>query len=151
MQLGAAAVFAVTALSSVIAVFAFFNHDTFVRVLRAQGTTIPRGTTIDEMASLAIGIGIATVVVIVILYLVAAVGSFLGWRWIFWAALVLFAFDAIGALTNLGSFAKPDASPVPVGYLVVNELLSIAGLAMFIWMLVGVIKFGPWAMKKPGS
>jgi len=26
----------------------------------------------------------------------------------------------------------------------------VLGLAMFVWMLVAVIKFGPWAMKKPG-
>lgn len=151
MQLGAAALFVVTALSSLVAVFAFFNHDTFVRVLKAQGTTVPRGMSYDSMADAAIGIAIATVAFIVILYLVAAVGSFLGWRWIFWVALVLFGFDAIGAFTNLGNFARPNAQPVPVGYLVVNELVSLAGLAMFIWMLVGVIKFGPWAMKRPGS
>jgi hypothetical protein len=151
MQLAAAAVFAVTGLASLVAVFAFFNHDTFVRVLKAQGTNVPRGMTYDTMADAAIGIGIATVVIIVVLYLVAAVGSFLGWRWMFWAALVLFAFSGIGTFTNLSSFAKPSASPVPVGFLLVNELLSIAGLAMFVWMLAGVIKFGPWAMKKPGG
>jgi hypothetical protein len=151
MQLAAAAIFTVMAVTSLVSVFIFFNHDTFVRVLKAQGTTIPRGTTIEEMANFAVGIAIATVVFFVVLELVVAVGSFLGWRWIFWAALVLFGFDAIGALTNLGNFAKPDVSPIPVGWLVLSELLSLAGLAMFVWMLVGVIKFGPWAMKKPGN
>ena len=151
MQLGAAALFAVMAVTSLVSVFIFFNRDTFIRVLKAQGTTIPQGMTIDSMADFAIGIAIAAVVFFVVLELIAAVGSFLGWRWMFWAALVLFGFDAIGALTNLGSFAKPDASPVPIPWLILSELLSLAGAAMFIWMLIGVIKFGPWAMKKPGS
>jgi hypothetical protein len=31
----------------------------------------------------------------------------------------------------------------------VSELTSIASLAMFVWMLIGLIRFGPWAMKKP--
>ena len=33
----------------------------------------------------------------------------------------------------------------------VSELLSVASLALFVWLLVGLIKFGPWAMKKPGA
>lgn len=150
MQLAAAAIFAVMAVSSVISVFFFLNHETFVRVLKAQGTSIPRGMTVDQLADTALGIAIASVVFFVILELVAAVGSFLGWRWMFWGALVLFGFNTIGALTNLGNFAKPNASPVPIGWLALSELLSLAGAAMFVWMLVGVIKFGPWAMKRPG-
>lgn len=151
MQLGAATLFVVMAATSLVTVFIFFNRDTFIRVLKAQGTTIPQGMTIDSVADIAVGFAIATVVFFVVLELVAASGSFLGWRWMFWAALVLFGFDAIGALTNLGSFAKPDASPVPIVWLGVSELLSLAGAAMFVWMLVGAIKFGPWAMKKPGA
>jgi len=27
----------------------------------------------------------------------------------------------------------------------------VASLALFVWLLVGLIKFGPWAMKKPGA
>jgi hypothetical protein len=33
----------------------------------------------------------------------------------------------------------------------ISELFSIASLALFVWMLIGVIRFGPWAMKKPGT
>jgi hypothetical protein len=29
-------------------------------------------------------------------------------------------------------------------------VVALASLAMFIWMLIGAIKFGPWAMKRPG-
>jgi hypothetical protein len=151
MQLGAAALFVANVAYSVISSLVFINHDSMVKVLKAQGTTIPQGMTIDAMANAALAIAIATLVFIGILYLVAAVGSFLGWRWMFWAALVLFGLGAIGALTNLSYFAKPSTSPVPIGAVAISELLSIASLAMFIWMLVGVIKFGPWAMKRPGS
>jgi hypothetical protein len=151
MQLGAAALFVANVAYSVISSLVFINHDSMVKVLKAQGTTTPRGITIDAMADAALAIAIATLVFIGILYLVAAVGSFLGWRWMFWAALVLFGLGAIGTLTNLSYFAKPSTSPVPIGAVAISELLSIASLAMFIWMLVGVIKFGPWAMKRPGS
>jgi hypothetical protein len=151
MQLGAAALFVANVAYSVISSLVFINHDSMVKVLNASSTTIPQGMTIDAMANAALAIAIATLVFIGILYLVAAVGSFLGWRWMFWAALVLFGLGAIGTLTNLSYFAKPSTSPVPIGAVAISELLSIASLAMFIWMLVGVIKFGPWAMKRPGS
>ena len=28
--------------------------------------------------------------------------------------------------------------------------VALASLAVFVWMLIGVIRFGPWAMKRPG-
>jgi len=151
MQLAAAAVFGVTAVYSVVSAFVFINHDTMVRVLKAQGSTLPRGMTYDSLADTAIAFAIGSVVFIAVLELIAAVGSFLRWRWLFWAAMVLFGLGAIGTVTNLGYFAKPDTSPVPIAGVAFSELVSLAALAMFVWMLIGVIKFGPWALKRPGS
>lgn len=151
MQLAASGVFAVYAVYSVASAFIFINHDAMVRVLKAQNTNIPRGMTYDTMADAALGFTIGVIVFFAVLYLVGAVGSFFGWRWMFWAALILFGLGSIGAVTNLGYFAKPDTSPLPIAAVAFSELVSLAALAMFIWMLVGVIKFGPWAMKRPGS
>ncbi|MDQ2943047.1 MAG: hypothetical protein M3R21_05175 [Candidatus Dormibacteraeota bacterium] len=86
-----------------------------------------------------------------ILELVAAVGSYLGRRWIFWAALVSFGLGGLGAFLNLTSLFRPDTSAVPLGAGPVSEVLAILALAKFVWMLIGVIKFGAWAMKKPGA
>lgn len=151
MQLAAAAVLTATAVYSMGSTLVFINHDAMVRVLKAQGTNVPRGMTYDTMADAALGVTIGVIVFFAVLYLAAAVGSFLGWRWTFWATLVLFGLGAIGTVTNLGYFAKPDTSPVPIAGVAFSELVSLAALAMFAWMLVGAIKFGPWAMKKPGS
>src|ERR1700694_5141637 len=151
MQLAAAGLFAVEAVYSVLVSVIFINHDSMLRAINAQGTTIPAGTGVDTIVNIAIISTIAVTVVIAILELVAAVGSYLGWRWIFWAALVLFGFGGLGALLNLPSLFKPSASPIPLPGLLVSELLSIVSLGLFIWMLMGVIKFGPWAMKKPGA
>jgi hypothetical protein len=150
MQLAAAGLFAVEAVLSVVFALLYIHHDTVVKVLKAQGTQIPQGTTIDDVANISLGVAIGVVVFVAVLGLVAAVGSYLGWRWMFWAALVLFGLGSIGALTNLAAFSKPDASYYPVWVTAVNEVLSLAALAMFVWMLIGVIRFGPWAMKKPG-
>jgi len=151
MQLAAAALFAVEAIYSVVTSFLFINHDTMLRALQAQGTQFPSGTDVNTVVSVGIGFAIGVVIFFAILELVAAIGSYLGWRWMFWAALVLFGLGGIGALTNLGTLARPSTSPIPVGALAVSEVLSLASLGIFVWMLVGVIKYGPWAMKKPGA
>ena len=69
----------------------------------------------------------------------------------FWAVFVLCGLSTIGALINLRSLANADQSPVPIGGLVASELIAILAAALFVWMLVGLVKFGPWAMKRPGT
>lgn len=149
MQLAAAALFALEAVSSVAITLLTVNHDNMLRALQAQGTQIPQGTSVDTVVNFAIFITIVVVCFFAVLELVGAVGSFLGWRWMFWAALVLFAFGGLGAFTNLLTLAKPDTSALPFGGLIVSEISGILSLAMFVWMLVGLVKFGPWAMRKP--
>jgi hypothetical protein len=150
MQLGAAALFAAEAVYSVLTSFIFINHDSMLKAIQAQGTQFPSGTNVDDAVNLAIGLTYGAVIFFGILELVAALGSFLGWRWMFWVALVLFGLGALGGIINLGTLARPSTSPVPFGVQAVSELISLATLGLFVWMLVGLVKYGPWAMKKPG-
>jgi hypothetical protein len=151
MQLASAGLLALTAVVSLVVTFAFYNHDSVLRALQAQGTQVPPGTTMDTVINAAIGVAYAIVVFFSILELVGAAGSYLGWRWIFWGVLVLFGLGSISALLGLGSLARASDSPMPFGGLVLSELLNLASLAMFVWMIVGLIKYGPWAMKRPGT
>ena len=151
MQLGAAALFAAEAIYSTVTSLVFINHDSMLRALQAQGTRFPSGTDADTVVNIAIGFAIGAVIFFAVLELVAAIGSYLGWRWMFWAALVLFGLGGLGAFGNLGTLARPSTSPIPIGAVAVSELLSVASLGLFVWLLVGLVKFGPWAMKKPGA
>jgi hypothetical protein len=151
MQLAAAGLLALSALSGVVMSFAFVNHDSMLRAVHAQGTQIPAGTDIDTIVNAAIALTYGVAIFWAVLYLVAALGSFLRWRWMFWGAFVLLCLGTIGTLINLRSFANSDRSPIPVGGLVVGELIGVLGAAVFVWMLVGLVKYGPWAMKKPGT
>jgi prepilin signal peptidase PulO-like enzyme (type II secretory pathway) len=151
MQLAAAGVLAVSAVVGVITTLIFYNHDAVVRALHAQGTTIPAGTTEDTVVNITIGFAIAFAIGIGIVELVGAIGSYLGWRWVFWPVLVICGLTAIGALLGLFSFARTSSSPIGAGGLVISELLDLLGAAVFVWMLVGLIKYGPWAMKRPGT
>lgn len=151
MQLITAGLFAFSAISSLIFTFIYVNHESVLRAIKAQGTQLPAGTDIDSVVNVSLGVTYGFVIFFAILGLVVSIGSYLGWRWMFWAALVLFALGGITAFTNLGSLANPDRSPVPRSGLIVSELFALVDIAMFVWMLIAVIRFGPWAMKKPGS
>jgi hypothetical protein len=150
MQLVSAALFAISAVASLVTTFIYINHDSMLKSIQASGSQLPAGTNVNDVVNAAIAFTYAVVIFFVVLDVVAAVGSYLGWRWMFWAALVLFGLSSIGALTNLRSISQPDASPVPIAGLIVTELFSLCALAMFVWMIVGLIKYGPWAMRRPG-
>lgn len=151
MQLSVAGFFVVETLFSILTSALFINHDSMLRVLQAQGTSIPAGTDINTIINVSIVFAWVAVAVIGVIELVAALGSYLGWRWMFWVVLVVLALGAIGAVTNIGTFARPQSSPVPTWGVAISEVLSVASLGLFIWLLIGAIKFGPWAMKKPGA
>jgi hypothetical protein len=150
MQLAAAGLLGISALFSLITTFIFVNHDTMLNVMQAQGS-LPSGTNVDQVVNVALFVAYAFVILIVAAYRVAALGSYLGWRWMFWVVLVLCGFGTIRALTNLSSFSRTSTTEVPTWALGANELFYIASAALFVWMLIGVITRGPWAMKKPGA
>jgi hypothetical protein len=151
MQLATAAIFACSAVVSLATTFVYINHDSMLKSIQASGSQLPAGTNVNDVVNAAIAFTYAIVIFFVVLDVVAAIGSYLRWRWMFWAALVLFGLSSIGALTNLRSISQADSSPVPVAGLIVSEIFSLISLAMFIWMIVGLIKYGPWAMRKPGA
>jgi hypothetical protein len=151
LQLATAGLFIAQAVYSAIVSVIFINPTSMRRVLEAQGTSVPQGTDIDTVVGVSVFFALAVVIGISILELVAAVGSYLGWRWMFWVALVLFGLSGIGALTNIPTLLRPETSPIPLWGAVFSELFAIASLGLFVWMLIAVIKFGPWAMKKPGT
>jgi hypothetical protein len=151
MQLAAAALFAIVAVENVVTTLVFVNHDSILKAIKAQGTTLPVGTDVDTVVNIGMGVAIATAIVIAVLALGAAAGSMLGWRWMFWVALVLFGLGGLSALASINTFSHPDQSPVPLGAVALGVVLDLAGLALFVWMLVGAVKYGPWAMKRPGA
>jgi len=149
MQMAVAAYFVLTTIFSVLSTLIFINHDSLLKVMQAQGS-LPQGTDIGQVVNIALGVVYAFLVFFAILYLVAAIGSYLGWRWMFWAVLVLLGFGSIGAITNLGNFSRPNQTELPVWSIAVSEVFSLIALALFVWLIVGLVKYGPWAMKKPG-
>lgn len=151
MQLAAAALLAVEAVVTVVADVLFYNHDAVKRALEAQGTPIPANTTEDQLIGITIGFAIALAVFFGLLELFGAVAAYLGWRWAFWYVLVLMGLGSIAALFGLYGLARTSSSPLPVAAIVVEELLALAAIPLFVWMLIGAITRGPWAMKRVGT
>ncbi len=150
MQLTVAGFFALNAAYTVISSAIYINHDSMLRVIKAQGN-MPSGTDPETVVGVSLFFAFAFIVFFAVLALAAALGSYLGWRWMFWVALVLFGFGSIGAVTNLFSFSRPATTEFPIWALGVSELFGIASAALFVWLLIAAVKFGPWAMKRPGT
>jgi hypothetical protein len=92
-------------------------------------------------------VGLVSIYVVVALIAVGelcgAAAAFFGWRWAFWVLLVVMGVFSLGAMIGIVGFTKSiDAA--------IGELLSLLNIAIFVWMIVAVAKFGPWAMKRPG-
>lgn len=152
MQLAAAGLLAAVAVVTVATTLIYYNHDAVKAALHAANTQIPQGTTEDQVISITIAGAIGFAVVVALVELFGALGAFLRWRWVFWYVLVLMGLGSLSALLGLfGLFQSSTNSPLPKGVEVVNELLALGAVAMLVWMIVGVSRYGPWAMRKPSA
>jgi hypothetical protein len=153
MQLAAAGLLAIEAVFWVLSNLIFINHDTVKQALQAAGTQIPQGMSEEQLINLTVAGIIGFAVVVAVLELFGALGAFLGWRWVFWYVLVLMALGGLNAIFNIASLVRPrtSATQFPVWNAAIQELLCLGAVAMFVWMVIGAVRYGPWAMKRPGS
>jgi len=82
---------------------------------------------------------------------VAIIGALQRWTWVFYAVLVLLAFETMSfPFTLIGAFATSAVSPIklPVGMTAASVAFGAAGATLFIWMLVAIFRRGPWAMTR---
>jgi hypothetical protein len=143
LQLATAAVLAAQAIFSVVSTLLTVNSASVLQGLHQAGSQVPQGMTEDQFVT----VGLVSIYVIVALIAVAelcgAAAAFFGWRWAFWVLLVVMGLFSLGAVFGLVSFTKSvDAA--------IGEVLSLLNIAIFVWMIVAVAKFGPWAMRRPG-
>jgi hypothetical protein len=91
------------------------------------------------------GVAIATV---------AVIGALKRWTWMFYVVLVLLGLGAISlpvdVVDALGGSAVSAASgfSLPAWTYWLGLASAIPSTALFIWMLIALVKRGPWAMRK---
>jgi hypothetical protein len=83
---------------------------------------------------------------------VAVIGALKRWTWLFYVVLVLLGLGLLGLPFNLASvaFRAPNPSTIimPSSFTWLSIGFGIVGAALFVWMLIAVIRYGPWAMAK---
>jgi hypothetical protein len=85
---------------------------------------------------------------------VAVIGALNRWTWIYYVALIFLGFGAISLPVDLINAAGGSAVMGASGFTVpswtywVGVAVSIPGTALFVWMLVALVKRGPWAMRR---
>jgi hypothetical protein len=83
---------------------------------------------------------------------VAVIGALQRWTWIFWAILVLMGLGALGLPVNLASALSGSTSAFTSGMPSWISWLSVAvgipGAAIFVWMIIALTRYGPWAMTR---
>lgn len=91
-------------------------------------------------------VGMIIAVAIAALFAFLAFGSYRGWRWIFWFDLVFLALAAFDSLSTLSSWTSDILGPrdLILGALP-SLLLTVTSFGLFMWMIIGMIRFGPGA------
>jgi hypothetical protein len=85
---------------------------------------------------------------------VAIVGALKRWAWTYYVVLVLLGFSALSLPANLVSAVSGSAMSAFGGFSMpswtygLGAAVGIPATALFVWMLVALVKRGPWAMRK---
>ena len=108
----------------------------------------------STMGSVMTGVLVVAAVIGVLFCIVFAVGALKRWTWVFYVVLVLLGFTVISLPLNLisaisgSSMAALSGFRMPASTYWVSIVLGIPATALFAWMLIALIKRGPWAMKR---
>jgi hypothetical protein len=105
---------------------------------------------VSSMTSMVPGILWASAITGTAIFAVFVIGAWRRWPWAFWVILVILGLGTLAWPFNLiGAVTGFSANPYLPAW---SEWLSVAfgfpGTALFVWMLVALIRYGPWAMSK---
>ena len=114
--------------------------------------TPPPPEFVNAMTSMMSGVLWATAIFAVVICVVAVIGALRRWTWTFWAILVLIGLGTLSLPFNLVSALLGTRYSGSYGLPTWSVWLSVAyglpGAALFVWMLIALIRYGPWAMTK---
>jgi hypothetical protein len=144
MQLVTAGLLGVQAVALVGASFFTITSDAIRTALHNAGTQVPAGMTEDQLVTYSLVSAWVVVGLLTAVDLAGAMLAYFGWRWAFWVLLVLMGVWSLGAVIGIFGIAHSDDAGV-------REILGLFNITVFVWMIVGLATYGPWAMKRPGT
>jgi uncharacterized membrane protein (DUF2068 family) len=115
-----------------------------------------------EFVNAMTGLMTATMWVVVVIYAaifaVIIVGTWKRWVWMYYVVLVLLGLTSLLVPVQvLDAFITPSlASSMGMGFMSIPAWLyplaigtGVLAIGLFVWMLVALVKRGPWAMRRP--
>ena len=100
-------------------------------------------------AALAVSFAIGAVAGVAIAVTIV-IGAWRLWTWVYYGVLVLLGLQILGVPLNLadalGLIASTYLPPAPLYW--VAFAAGIVSIALFAWMLIALIRRGPWATRK---
>jgi hypothetical protein len=121
--------------------------------LQPSATPLPPGFTDMMNSFMAVGLWVSALIAVAISVLVI-IGAFKRWTWMYYVVLVLLGFSTISLPLNIVSiFVGPSMSAaqgfsLPSWTYWIAVVISIPAAALFVWMVIALIKRGPWAMTR---
>ncbi len=113
----------------------------------------PPGYT-ELMTSIMTGSLWVAAVLAIAIAVVAILGAWKRWTWVFYGVIVLLGFGVFGLVYNIidlaagGALTATQSVRVPQWSRVVSVITGGVGTALFVWMLVALVKRGPWGMRR---
>jgi len=109
---------------------------------------------VNAMTSLMSGALWVAAVIGLAIAVVAVIGALKRWTWIYYVVLVFLGLGAVSLPLDLVNAAGGSALSAASGFSMpgwfywVGVLTALPSAALFVWMLVALVKRGPWAMRK---
>lgn len=150
LQRVTAAYLVLATIAQLITTALFTNTESVEKAIRAASPSMSADQ-VHSAAVLGVVLGWVTVIVFTVVMVVLAVAGLMRWRWAFWVTLVWLALSSIGVVTGALGLVSTTVQSQPKGSIASGFVFSLAALALLLWFIVAAAKYGPWAMRKPGS
>jgi uncharacterized membrane protein YgcG len=113
----------------------------------------PPAELVSSMSSMLSGMLWVAAIFVAAICAVIAIGALMRWTWMFWVVLVLLGLGALflpfSLFTAIVGYSYPASSyGLPSWTAWLSVVFGVPGTALFVWMLVAIIRYGPWAMSK---
>lgn len=116
----------------------------------------PPPAALTDMMSSFVTLGIwATVIVYSLVFGLIIVGAWQRWVWMYYVVLVLLGLTSILVPVDLiyvfigPAMSAAQGGSMPSWLYPVSFLTGLPAIGLFVWMLIALIKRGPWAMHRP--
>jgi hypothetical protein len=133
-----------------------FNQSLQRQVQINPNVSPPPPELVGSMTSMMSGMLWASEIIAVAVCAVLVIGALMRWTWIFWVVLVLLGLGTLALPFNLisavaGSTYAVNLYGLPAWTTWLSVAIGIPNAALFVWMLVALIRYGPWATTKTTS